>query len=238
MTTLRNSQRIRQTIELGLPDFTDASTELATHPQFRDLYPELLVRLHQTLRAATDIMTTAENRCLELAVNDPVAARFAKYLHQHIQEEMHHDEWALEDLELIGVKRADVLRRMPSPAVAACVGARFYWIKHHHPVAEVGALAVLEGYPPTIDVIDMMQETTGWPRAAFRTLERHAHLDAHHRDELIEVMDDLPLTNWHHEIIATTALHVMDTASTFYREIVEQAEASAGEDEAMHPNAA
>ena len=45
--------------------------------------------------------------------------------------------------------RDEVLRRMPSPTVASFIGAHYYWIHHHHPVAQLGQIAVQEGYPPT-----------------------------------------------------------------------------------------
>ena len=38
---------------------------------------------------------------------------------------------------------------MPPPSVAGLVGSQYYWILHHHPVAFLGYVALMEGYPPT-----------------------------------------------------------------------------------------
>ena len=221
MSSLTHSQRLRHKIELVLPDFIAASTELVSHPSFRNFYVEMLVRMHWMIRASISIMTTTLNRCRELAPADPVAAAMAPYFEQHIKEEMHHDEWLLEDIELLGIPRADVWRRLPSATAAACVGARYYWVLNHHPVAELGALAVMEGYPASIEAIDMMQEVTGHPREAFRTIEKHSHIDVFHRDEMLAVIDALPLKDFHHEILGVSALHTIETASALYREIVD-----------------
>src|SRR5262245_48008110 len=223
MTTISNSRRLRPQIEWMLPELTAATAAVVMHPQFRELYPEFLVAVHQMVRATVPLMRTALRRCRELEDTDPVAAAMAPYFEQHIKEEMHHDDWLLEDLELIGVQRAEVLRRMPSPAVASLIGAHYYWIHHHHPVAKLGQIAVMEGYPAGVEFIDLLAERTGYPRAAFRTLEKHCHLDPNHRDDFDQALDRMPLTEEHHAILETSALHTVRMAARAYREVVERA---------------
>jgi hypothetical protein len=169
-------------------------------------------------------MQTALERCLELATTDPLAAAASPYLEHQIQEEMHHDEWLLNDLEFVGAPRSEVLRRMPSANAAAFCGARYYWVLHHHPVAELGALAVVECNPPCIEAVDLMQQLSGLPRRAFHSIEKHCHLDQRHRDELRALLDSLPLEEEHHELLGVCALHTVATASALYREIVEAAD--------------
>jgi hypothetical protein len=222
MNTISNSQRLREKIELVLPEFVEASTDLVTHPRFAELYPEMLVSMHWMIRSTVPLMQATLDRSRQLAKSDAVAAALVPYLAQHIKEEMHHDQWLLEDLELLGFPRHEVLQRIPSPAVAACVGARYYWVIHHHPIAELGGIAVMEGYPPSLEVIDMMEEITGLPRAAFRTIEKHSHLDPHHRDELLETIDRLPLEEEHHKMLGVAALYTVESASAVYREILER----------------
>jgi pyrroloquinoline quinone (PQQ) biosynthesis protein C len=217
--TTTHSERLRNKIELVLPDFISASTEVITHPRFVELYPELLIAIHQMIRTSVPLMQTSLNRCQELARCDRVAEAMIPYLTQHIKEELHHDEWLLEDIELLGIQRAEVLRRMPSPHVAAATGCRYYWILHHHPLAEIGAIAVMEGYPPAVEVFDILEEETGLPRAVFRTLEKHAHLDPHHRDDLLAAIDALPLEEEHHEILTVSAFATIEYASAVYREV-------------------
>lgn len=222
---LTNSRRLRQKIELVLPKLADVAADLVNHPQFPELYPEFLITVHQMIRATVPLMQTALARCRELEDTDTVCAIMAGYFTQHIKEEMHHDDWMLDDLELLGVSRDEVLRRMPSPAVASLAGAQYYWIHHHHPVAKLGQVAVMEGYPPTVESIELMVEKSGHSRRAFRTLEKHCHLDPHHRDDLDELLDRLPLTEEHHNILGVSALHTVDAARRAYAEVVERAEA-------------
>jgi hypothetical protein len=220
---MTSPQRLRRQIEWVLPEQSAAFNELLTHPRFRELYPEFLILVHQMIRATVPLMRTALRRCRELADHDPVAAAMVPYLAQHIREELYHDDWMLEDLEFLGIRRAEVLRRMPSPAVASLIGAHYYWIHHHHPVAKLGQIAVMEGYPSTVAFIDLLAERTGYARPAFRTLEKHCHLDTQHRDDFNTLLDGMPLQEEHHAILETSALHTVRGAVQTYRELLKRA---------------
>jgi len=58
----------------------------------------------------------------------------------------------------------------------------------------LGWIGLLEGYPPTPEVIDRLMAATGYAPEAFRTLTLHAQLDPGHGDELFEALDSLPLS--------------------------------------------
>jgi hypothetical protein len=150
---------------------------------------------------------TALRRSRELADGgDPLAVPLAAYLEEHVDEELDHDETLLGDLELLGFDRASVLARMPSPEVAALVGSQYYWVLHHHPVAFLGFVAVMEGHPPTAELIETLIASTGLPREAFRTYVEHAELDPGHRDHLDRTLDSLPLTADHESAIGLSAV--------------------------------
>ena len=138
---------------------------------------------------------------------DPVAPGLARYLEEHVEEEEGHDETLLDDLELLGVDRATVLERMPTPAVASLVGCQYYWIHHHHPIAFLGFIALMEGHPPTRELVETLISATGYPRAAFRTFVEHGELDPGHRDRLDQTIDSLPLTPEHEAIMGISAMH-------------------------------
>ncbi len=72
-----------------------------------------------------------------------------EYYKKHIQEEMNHDEWILNDLQSIGVPHEESLSRKPLQSVAELVGSQYYWIYHWHPVCLLGYISFLEGDPPT-----------------------------------------------------------------------------------------
>lgn len=150
---------------------------------------------------------TALRRSRELAgTGDALALPLSAYLDEHVEEELHHDETLLGDLELVDVDRASVLSRMPPPTVAALVGSQYYWILHYHPVAFLGFVAVMEGHPPTAELIETLIASTGLPREAFRTYVEHAELDPGHRDHLDRTLDSLPLTAEHESAIGLSAV--------------------------------
>jgi pyrroloquinoline quinone (PQQ) biosynthesis protein C len=213
------SERLRGKIELLLPALLDAGRTLLTDARIRELYPEYLVTSHWIVRASVPLMEAALERATTMLGEDPVSAGLARYLEQHIPEELHHDEWLLEDLEAAGTRRADVLARPPSATIAALVGAQYYWIFHYHPVALLGYIALLEGYPPTASEIEGLVASTGYPPDAFRTLRKHGELDPHHAQELDETLDALPLTREQSTVMGLSALHTVATLTRAIDEI-------------------
>jgi hypothetical protein len=208
VTDLSNSELLRRKITLLLPAFAAAGKRLWTHPRVAEIYPEYVFLIHSMIRASVPLMQTARDRALELA-GDPVADGVEAYLKQHIREEMHHDDWLLEDAERLGEDREELLARAPAPVVARLVGAQYYWILHYHPVALLGYIAILEGYPPTVEMVDDLVERTGYPPEVFRTLRKHAHLDPYHRDGLNAAIDGLPLEPRHASIMGVSAIETI-----------------------------
>jgi hypothetical protein len=179
------------------------------HPRLRDLFPEYLLTLYASMRATVPLLQSAATRARALAPADQVAAAMVPYLVQHAREELHHDDWLLEDMVLLGVD-AETARSRHAPAdVAEMIGAQQYWLDYSHPVALLGCFAVLEGSPPEEHQLDRVAGRTGIPPAALRTLYKHAQLDPHHRDDLDELIDRLPLTPAHAEILGLSAVHVV-----------------------------
>jgi pyrroloquinoline quinone (PQQ) biosynthesis protein C len=215
------SERLRRKIELVLPVLLGAGKRLVEHSHARELYRAYLVASHGVIRASVPLMESALARSRALAAADPVAAGLADYLERHADEELGHDDWLLEDLEAVGGDREEALAEPPSAAVATLVGAPYYWILHYHPVAVLGYIALLEGYPPTMAEVDRWMTATGYPREAFRTLIRHAELDPLHRDEMDEALDALPLTREHSAVIGLTALHSVHAFAGLLEELLE-----------------
>jgi pyrroloquinoline quinone (PQQ) biosynthesis protein C len=203
------SARVRRKLELLVPALVRAGDRLIDHPAVGELYPEYLFTSHCVIRASVPLMETALARA-RAAQSDPVSAALAPYLEEHIDEERDHDEWLLDDLEVLGLDRGEVLARPPSPIVAAMVGAQYYWIFHYHPVVLLGYVSLLEGYPPSTELIERLIRATGYPREAFRTMIGHAELDPHHRDELNDLLDSLPLTEEQSTALGLNALYTVD----------------------------
>jgi len=200
------SERLRRKIELVLPALVDSSRRLIEHPRIAALYPEYLFTMHCIIRASVPLMETARERAIELPGTDEVARGLASYLQQHIPEEQDHDVWLIDDLAALGQDPVAMLARPPTPTVAAAVGAQYYWILHYHPVSVLGYIALLEGYPPTPDMVEELSRRTGFPQAAFHTLSVHAELDPGHREEMDAALDELPLTPEQTTVLSLSAM--------------------------------
>ncbi len=216
------SQCLRKKIELVLPALEAADRRLRTHPQVADLYPEYLVTAHWIVRGSVPLLEVALERAAALRERDAVADLLAPYLEKHIPEEQGHDEWLLEDLETLGIDRSEVLARPPSATVAALVGAQYYWILHYHPVALLGYIALLEGYPPRRREIEYLMARTGNGPRAFRTLLAHADLDPHHGDELNATLDALPLTTEQRSVLGLSAMNSVRLLARCIEEVIER----------------
>ena len=216
----RPSDRLRQKIDLATGPFRVAFNALVTDPRIAELWPRYLVSTHTVIRTTEALMQTAVGRARQLADTDPVAAGAAEYFERHIEEERGHDDWVLDDLELMGVDREDVLRRIPGPTAARVVGAQYYWILHYHPVALFGYFAVKEGFPPQPALIDGLIERTGYPRAAFHSFAAHGELDPGHIQELHEALDSLPLTREHETVVGLSAIATSELMAESVAEVI------------------
>src|SRR5687767_9065132 len=139
------SQTLRRKINLAHPGLREASGRIWNHPELSGLFPEFLITIHQVIRATVPALETAASCARARGSSDPIAIELAEYFEHHAVEERGHDEWLLDDISALGISRGEVLRRLPSPAVASLVGSQYYWMFHHHPIAYVGYTAVLEG---------------------------------------------------------------------------------------------
>jgi hypothetical protein len=192
-----------------------------SHPHLRELYPELLFRIHCFSRATIALMTAAQVTARAVSESDLVAKCLADYLSKHMLEEKGHDEWLLEDLEVLGIERKAVLRRVPIPTATALAGTQYYWIFHVHPVALLGYLAVMEGSPPRTEFLEEAIVRTGLPTGAFRTYLRHAHLDLQHRKDLFATLDRMPLTREHVAFIGVSAFQTVHLSRLLFEELVQ-----------------
>jgi len=207
MSFQSNSEAIRYRIELMSGPRTAASDALWSHLRLNELFVWALVRTYMMTSATVPLMTAALQRAEELATSDQVAAGFAEYLEHHIPEEAGHDEQFLDDLEVLGMSRENVMAQIPWPSLVALLGMQYYWIIHRHPIAFVGYSAILEGNPVPLDDIRAFQERSGLPSDGFRTLVWHSEHDPDHSDELDAMLDDLPLTEEHLGLIGVNIAH-------------------------------
>lgn len=219
MTEQRSAQ-LRSKIALLEGSMQAAAERLWTHERFTELYPWYLRALHSTIRASGPLLRFGERRSRELGnQGDPVAAQLADYFGMHAEEEENHDIWVLEDLEVLGIPREQVLAEVPSASAAALVGAQFFWIETYHPIALLGYLAVLER-PVDPEYFRRLSRQSGLPEAAFSTLIRHAELDDGHCADLDRVVDSLPLTPEQESLLGTSAIATAGGTAVIFNEVV------------------
>jgi hypothetical protein len=217
------STRLRRKIELVIHPFGVACTRLMRHPRIADIWPEYLVTQHAIIRATVPLMEAGAERARAMADGDPVADGVADYLARHSEEERDHDEWLLDDLELLGVNRATVLGRLPSATVASLVGSQYYWALHYHPLALLGYISLMEGFPPAPELVENLIARTGYPRDAFRTFAEHGELDPHHRVELDEAIDALPLSRQQEALLGLSAMSSAEFLARSIEEVLAHA---------------
>ena len=203
---ISNGNAIRTHVQLVSGLLAAGGDRMMESPDLATTAINHLVLLHQITRASVPLMETAHAECIRREA-DPVCAGLAPYLLKHIEEERHHDDWTLDDLEAAGVNRKDVLAVMPAANVAALVGAQYYWVLHHHPAAILGYMIMLEFNAPTPDTIAEMQRRTGLPDTVFRSHVLHAELDPHHQAELFQLVDDLSLSDNQVRLVKESAIH-------------------------------
>lgn len=204
--SLSRSQALQLRLSFTFGLLGAATERFFTRPDLPTVFPVYLLFLHQYMRASIPLMETA-CQVAKQAGRDPVCSGLADYFLRHIEEERNHDEWILEDLVSIGHSRAQMLGVPPSANVASLAGSQYYWILHHHPIALLGYIAILEGSAPSIWLSDRLQLQTGLPQSAFRTFRIHAAADPDHQIALDALIDELPLDDHHESLIAVSAAH-------------------------------
>ena len=203
------SAQLRSTVGLLLPSLSRVGEQFWSHPRLTTLYPRYLVAVHTIIRASVPLMVDALAVVRESYLDTPAGPELAAYFVQHIPEETGHDDWLLDDLARLGLPREVATAHLPSPTVAAMVGAQYYYIRHYHPAVLLGYIAVLEGYPPDVELARRAAELTGYPIEAFRTLRKHAHLDPHHKQDLDDAIDGMSFDENLHGLIRANGLQTM-----------------------------
>jgi hypothetical protein len=223
-----SSSLLRNKIALARPALVAAQRRLDQHPDPAAAWIEFLRAGYGSIRASVPLLEVARDRARDLSPQDPLAAGLVDYLHEHAEEERGHDEWLLQDLQSVGVIPAELLSRPASGAVAALVGAQYYWVLHYHPVCVLGYLMAIEGNPPDRQSLLDLQRRSGLPASAFRTMLVHADLDTGHADELADLLDRLPLSPNHDEALGLSAISTIAGLTRLLQEVADRLAATGG----------
>lgn len=223
-----SSALLRSKIALAQPPLVAAQRRLDQHPDSAAAWTAFLGTLYGSILASVPLLESALGRARELSPADPLAAGLVDYLRRHADDERGHDEWLMHDLQSIGVSAAELFSRPQSGAVAALIGAQYYWILHYHPVSVLGYLMVIEGNPPNRGCLENLQSRSGLPASAFRTMLEHADLDIDHSAELADLIDRLPLSPRHNEALGLSAISTVAGLTRVLNEVGDRLAATCG----------
>ncbi len=102
------------------------------------LYVAYLTNVFHYAQHSATVIALAGSRCV---ASHPA---LAQYLFKHADEELGHEQWALDDLAALGVPAERVRASRPVPACAAMVGYEYFIAGHANPVGLFGWLYTLE----------------------------------------------------------------------------------------------
>jgi hypothetical protein len=220
-----NSQALRRKIALVSARYVAVSRALWSHHAFAHLYPDLLATVHAVTRASVPLMETAR-QVLRDHPPDTLTSSLDDYFRRHIPEETGHDRWVLEDLRTLR-DDVDVLGLASDPSVATLVGAQYYWLRHLHPLTLLGYIAVIEGEPVDVSLVEEVARQHGLSKDSLRAYVRHGHLDVAHSADLDSLLDSLPLTRCQEGWMAQSAFHTVAWLTTILEELLERHRESA-----------
>ncbi len=196
-----------------------ANENYTTHSHSVNACIEQAYSSYRISNASINLMQEALNESLK-KMHDPVYQLLAGYMKKHIPEETGHDEWFLEDLAVMGVSQAEAEDRIPSLNITTFIGSQYFLIKHVDPVAIMGYLACTETHPPTVDYVNELVERSRLPKEAFNALMHHAILDVQHKQDIIETINNMPLSEKQYKVLELSAFqtyryvaNIMDDAS-------------------------
>ena len=217
-----NSQIIRSKIRLFGGRLGHTAHSFWTHPQFPRIYREYIYQSHSIIRASVPLMLAAERACqLPPHAADPALKGFGNYLRHHIPEEQGHHEWIVNDGVALGLDRQAILQRLPKESATQLVGVQYYWIHHYNPIALAGFIAAMEGNPPPAEFFEEVAARNNLSLKCFSSFLYHARIDPEHTRDLDAVLDALPLTPAHLELIGISSLRTIRMMTGIMEDIID-----------------
>jgi Iron-containing redox enzyme len=192
---------LRDVVGLVSPHLGVAARRMWLAEPAREIYLDWLGVSYDLVRATAPLLAEALTACVRLGEGE-----LASYFAGQLTDEFGHDRWIEEDWVATGGDPIVLTARVPHPAAARLAGSQYYWIRHAHPVALAGHIAVLEWHPPRPDLVGELIRRTGWPASAFRTIARHAELDVTHGRRLDKLLAQAPLTEFQQRLVTTSAM--------------------------------
>jgi len=164
-------------------------------------YRKLLLELYHVVWNFNPVCAAAASRLTD-------KHRYIRYfLYEHMQEEKGHEEWVLNDLEVVGVKADQTRAYEPSLSMLGMNGFNYWSAERRHPCSVLGMIYALEvvasvyGGPMTAAITDSLL-LEGDRGISF--ISSHATMDAEHMAELRILLNKLEDTEAQDAIVEST----------------------------------
>ncbi len=208
--------------DLAVRQYASLVEALFYSPKVKTIFLEYLITVHTMIRASEPLLQTAADEARRRCeLGDQSCAGLAEFYLAHKEEERDHAQWLLDDIQAMGVAPEVVLQRQPSHEVAALIGSQYYWILHYHPGFLMAAMLIFEGYPMERSGVLRIQQLTGLPDQAFRTLMVHTDLDVMHSADLFRFLETCALPDDIFKGLATSAIQICAMAAKVFKALGE-----------------
>ena len=189
---MKFADEVFATLDAAHGELASVSGRLMAHEAFPAIMREWFVSLFHIIRATTPLLTLAAQTRPDSPAPWEVTLQ-AFYRHK-LEEEAGHDTMLAKDLEHLGHTPEAIAAGLglPSAAITAMVGSQYYLIEYVHPAAYLGYMGALEGYQGSAEQVEELARRSGLPSKAFSTHRLHAQADIWHRDELEQMLEEVP----------------------------------------------
>lgn len=186
----------------------------------KPLYVAYLTNVYHYARHSATVIALAGSRCV--GRNDDLA----QYLFHHADEELGHEQWALDDLSALGVDSISVLQSQPVPACSAMIGFEYYTAGHANPAGLFGWLYTLEAMGDDLGgrIATAVAAGLGGSEAV-KFLAGHGVADKDHTEDLTRVISTMITTAEDRAAVDQVA----DVVADLYVRMFQQIGASIGE---------
>ena len=152
------------------------------------LYAAYLANVFHYAQHSAAVIGLAGGRCTRKHPD------LARYLLRHAEEELGHEQWALDDLAVLGVSAEKVRSSRPVPACAAMIGYEYYIAGHANPIGLFGWLYTLEAMGDDLGgriAQAVGAQLGGADMQGVKFLSGHGIADHEHTAELTRVISKL-----------------------------------------------
>jgi pyrroloquinoline quinone (PQQ) biosynthesis protein C len=185
-----------------------------------EMYKQLLVETYHFVRFTVPHLELAAGLLQES--HPALAEEFA----HHAKGERGHEMWALDDLEVLGVERQQVIDSEPLPHTTALIAHKYFTVKEINPMAIVGLEYTMEGETAEggMALVNIIQETLGIGDDAMRFFIRHITVDSGHVEDDKELLNKYVVSDRDQKDVIRNARESLTLYAAMYNGLIDHVE--------------